>query len=293
MVVVTPEWRCNCRNAGRAMRERRRHERGPRSPNRQHDLSASAGRALACHVRTMGVRNGIPRQTGDGCAAEVPATRPDQDQLPDAQVCCTGNACSRSAISLTEQRQSHCAAARSRCAQRHRSSRYAGYPEIRYACYHSPMRILLVGRTQSVIDDVIKELGAGEVEFSTANSLEGVQSALAKAQLDHVIIGGGLDLDSRLQIVRRVFESSSSTTGPHELAVRTGELPAVRQVRPARARRRLTQNAFASRAGEPGEAELKPASGRACGKHSPRDGILDWHPSHDQRVARPPTPRLG
>ena len=31
-MVVTPEWRCNCRNAGRAMRERRRHERGPRSP---------------------------------------------------------------------------------------------------------------------------------------------------------------------------------------------------------------------------------------------------------------------
>lgn len=87
-----------------------------------------------------------------------------------------------------------------------------GDHEIRSVCYHSAMRILLVGRTQSVIDDVIKQLDSGEVEFSTATSFDGVQSVLAEAQFDHVIIGGGLDLDARLQIVRRVFESSSSTT---------------------------------------------------------------------------------
>jgi hypothetical protein len=74
------------------------------------------------------------------------------------------------------------------------------------------MRVLLVGRTQSVIDDVIKQLGTGEVEFATATSPEGVEDALAAAQFDQVIIGGGLDLDARVQIVRRVFEASSSTT---------------------------------------------------------------------------------
>lgn len=83
---------------------------------------------------------------------------------------------------------------------------------IRDVCYDSPMRILLVGRTQSVIDDVIKQLGSGDVEFSTSTSPEGVDDVLANAQFDQVIIGGGLDLDARLQIVRRVFEASSSTT---------------------------------------------------------------------------------
>jgi hypothetical protein len=32
------------------------------------------------------------------------------------------------------------------------------------------------------------------------------------SEFDHVIVGGGLDLDTRLRIVRSVFESSSSTT---------------------------------------------------------------------------------
>lgn len=73
------------------------------------------------------------------------------------------------------------------------------------------MRVLLVGRTKPVIDDVIEALDAGDVEFSSANTLEEVRGIFASAKVDHVILGGGLDLETRLQIVRHVFEASNST----------------------------------------------------------------------------------
>ena len=74
------------------------------------------------------------------------------------------------------------------------------------------MKVLLVGRTPSVIDDVIQALDAPDVDFSTANTVREVQDMLTASQVDHVIVGGGLDLEPRLQIVRQVFDTSSSTT---------------------------------------------------------------------------------
>lgn len=74
------------------------------------------------------------------------------------------------------------------------------------------MNVLYVGRTQSVIDDVIRTLDTPDVDFTTANTLPEVQEILAAASVDHVIIGGGLDLETRLQIVRHVFDTSRSTT---------------------------------------------------------------------------------
>jgi hypothetical protein len=74
------------------------------------------------------------------------------------------------------------------------------------------VRVLLVGRTASVIDDVIQALDAPEADFSTANTLGEVQDILTQSRVDHVIVGGGLDLQTRLQIVQHVFDTSSSTT---------------------------------------------------------------------------------
>jgi hypothetical protein len=74
------------------------------------------------------------------------------------------------------------------------------------------MNILLVGKTPSVIADVIDQVDAPEVTFFSGSSLEDAVGALESAQIDHVILGGGLELDVRLQIVRSVFENSASTT---------------------------------------------------------------------------------
>jgi hypothetical protein len=74
------------------------------------------------------------------------------------------------------------------------------------------MKVLLVGRRRSVIDDVVGELDAPAVDFSAATSLDEARTVVARTELDHVVLGGGLDLDTRLTIVRQVFESSASTT---------------------------------------------------------------------------------
>ena len=44
-----------------------------------------------------------------------------------------------------------------------------------------------------------------------ATGLDEVRSAFARTRVDHVIMGAGIDLETRLQIVRHVFRSSDST----------------------------------------------------------------------------------
>ncbi len=77
---------------------------------------------------------------------------------------------------------------------------------------HDRRTILLLGRTPAVIADLLERVDAPAVTFFTGSSLEDVVAVLERTRVDHVILGGGLELDTRLQIVRTVFESSTSTT---------------------------------------------------------------------------------
>ena len=74
------------------------------------------------------------------------------------------------------------------------------------------MNVLLTVRTRAVADGVIDALNDLNVQFYAATSLEEVDAVLGRVHPDHVIMGGGLDLESRLQIVRHVFETSNTTT---------------------------------------------------------------------------------
>jgi hypothetical protein len=74
------------------------------------------------------------------------------------------------------------------------------------------MRAVLVGATQSVIDDVIARLDIPDVHLSGGTGVGAVRSAFDAGAVDHVIIGGGLDLDVRIDVVREVFQTSHSTT---------------------------------------------------------------------------------
>lgn len=75
-----------------------------------------------------------------------------------------------------------------------------------------PTTILLVGRTPSVIDDVIDHLESQDFNFLIGSTPKDVVDAFSKNSIDHVILGGGIDLDQRLEIVRSIFLSSNSTT---------------------------------------------------------------------------------
>ena len=72
--------------------------------------------------------------------------------------------------------------------------------------------ILLVGRTQAVLKDARESLPADNIAVLSATNLDEVKKAFAGSKIDMVVVGAGIDLDSRLAIVRHIFEVSTSTT---------------------------------------------------------------------------------
>jgi hypothetical protein len=73
-------------------------------------------------------------------------------------------------------------------------------------------RVLLLGLTGVVVEDVRRTLHVPDVELLGGTGIEDVRSAFAAGAVDHVIMGAGIDLDTRLEIIRRIFETSDTTT---------------------------------------------------------------------------------
>lgn len=95
-----------------------------------------------------------------------------------------------------------------------------------------PKRVLLLGVVAGVVDDARAELRPIEVELLAGSGVEDIRSALREDDLDHVIVGGGLDLETRLDVVREVFQSSDLATVhlKDHLSGPEGFLPFVRAV---------------------------------------------------------------
>jgi hypothetical protein len=72
--------------------------------------------------------------------------------------------------------------------------------------------VLLLGRLGVVVEDAQQQLGTPDVRLYLATGLDEVRSAFAQADIDHVIMGAGLDLEARLEIVREIFLASDKTT---------------------------------------------------------------------------------
>jgi hypothetical protein len=72
--------------------------------------------------------------------------------------------------------------------------------------------VLLLGVRADVLEPVQRELQAPGIEFLSGSSEAAVGAALRQADIDHVIIGGGLDLEARAAMVRTVFQSSDRAT---------------------------------------------------------------------------------
>ena len=73
-------------------------------------------------------------------------------------------------------------------------------------------RVLLLGRLGVVVEDVQQQLRMPDVQLFAGTGLDEVRSAFAQADIDHVIMGAGLDLEVRLEIVREIFLASDATT---------------------------------------------------------------------------------
>ncbi len=72
--------------------------------------------------------------------------------------------------------------------------------------------VLLLGLTPAVIDDAREHLNMPDLHLFTGNGIDDVRSAFARARIDHVIMGAGIDLETRLAIVREIYHSSETTT---------------------------------------------------------------------------------
>jgi DNA-binding response OmpR family regulator len=72
--------------------------------------------------------------------------------------------------------------------------------------------VLLVGRMRTVLDEVQARLPTDNIILLLATNLQEVKAAFASNTIDTVIMGAGIELDQRLEIVRHIFEASNSTT---------------------------------------------------------------------------------
>lgn len=93
--------------------------------------------------------------------------------------------------------------------------------------------VLIVGRLGVVVEDAERHLDMPDVRLLDGTGLADVQRALAtEPNIDHVAIGAGLDVQTRLAIVREILEHSERTS-VHMKDRRTGPegfLPFIRAV---------------------------------------------------------------
>ncbi len=72
--------------------------------------------------------------------------------------------------------------------------------------------VLFLGVRGDLLDTVRHELQAPGIEFLYGTGVADVGPAFGRADIDHVIIGGGLDLEARAAMVRAIFLASDRAT---------------------------------------------------------------------------------
>lgn len=85
------------------------------------------------------------------------------------------------------------------------------------------MHVLLLGLAPVITDEDQATLERPGLELHVAATLDELRAAFARAKIEHVIMGGGLPLDTRLAAVRAALELSDAVkvhmkdraSGPH------------------------------------------------------------------------------
>lgn len=72
--------------------------------------------------------------------------------------------------------------------------------------------VLFLGVRADLLETVKQELQTPGVEFVAGTGVADVEPAFRQADIDHVIIGGGLDLEARAAMVWAVFQASDRAT---------------------------------------------------------------------------------
>jgi len=74
------------------------------------------------------------------------------------------------------------------------------------------VNVLLLGLKGIVVEDAERQLDLSGIKLFTGTGLDDLRAAFAEAEIDHVVMGAGIDLETRLALVREVFQLSEKTT---------------------------------------------------------------------------------
>jgi hypothetical protein len=92
--------------------------------------------------------------------------------------------------------------------------------------------VLLLGLKGVIVDDVKDQVQAADIQLFGGTGIDDVRTTFQRTSIDSVIMGGGIDLETRLEIVREIFQLSN-TTSVHMKDVASGPkgfLPFVRSI---------------------------------------------------------------
>ncbi len=63
-----------------------------------------------------------------------------------------------------------------------------------------------------IVDDVKSKIDAQDVNLFGGTTIDDVKQVFEDQSIDVVIMGAGIDIETRLEIIRYIFEVSKSTT---------------------------------------------------------------------------------
>jgi predicted GTPase len=73
-------------------------------------------------------------------------------------------------------------------------------------------KCLLLGRKAIIVDDVKDIIDTTDTTLFSGTSLQDVKDTFNSQDIDIVIMGAGIDINDRLDIIRYIFKTSKSTT---------------------------------------------------------------------------------
>jgi hypothetical protein len=93
-------------------------------------------------------------------------------------------------------------------------------------------RVVILGLRPDLVAGFRRDLDLVDVELLTGSDLDDLRAAFVEEDVDHVILGGGLDVATRAEAVREVFRLSDRATlhMKDQLSGPEGFVPFVRAV---------------------------------------------------------------
>lgn len=73
-------------------------------------------------------------------------------------------------------------------------------------------KVLLLGRKGIIVEDIASKLESVNIQLFGGTCLDDVKNLFLKESIDVVIMGAGIDIGDRLDIIKAIFDLSNATT---------------------------------------------------------------------------------